>query len=359
MTDSGLHVLAEEPNDEKPRRADKRKKRRVGAMLLLVCVGALVLVLALAGFYLIRSVTALNDVKRDPSLNPSDYPSRPAPAPTTPGGAKAPMNFVLLGTDERTDDEVGRSDSLMVAHLSGDRKHLYIVSFPRDMWVPIPGKGDGKINWAFAFGGAPLTVQTLEQLTKTRMDHTVAIDFKGFISLTKEVGGVTVYNPWESSGTLGRHFPKGNITVSGDDALIYVRERKNLPDGDLGRAYRQRSMVKGIVKKALDPAILANPVAFNSIIGKFTSTLTTDEALTTDKILGLAQELKLSGSDSIRLMQAPIKGWGRVGDQAVAELDQDKLAEFSQALREDTMEDYYSRHHADGNQMVVEPDEDQ
>ena len=100
----------------------------------------------------------------------------PATSPRRPPGAARPtkepqetgtLNYVLLGSDSRDPDNAGngRSDSIMVVHLNAKRNKAYIISFPRDMYVNIPGHGQNKINAAYAFGGAPLTVRTLEKLT--------------------------------------------------------------------------------------------------------------------------------------------------------------------------------------------------
>ena len=338
MSESPRLAILEQP--VKPR----RRRRGVGFVLLLAAIGILVLALGIATFYIGRSLTALNDITRDSSHNLSEYPGRPTAPASAPGAQQSPVNFALLGTDERAADETGRSDALMLAHLSGDRKHLYIISFPRDMWVPIPERGDGKINWAYAFGGPPLTARTLEQLTGSRIDHAVSINFEGFIRLTETLGGVTVNNPWESEGTPGHHFPQGNITLEGEDALIYVRERTVLPNGDLDRAYRQRSMVKAILQQALRPNVLANPVAFSDFVGRFSDTLTVDEALTTEAITSLGMSLRFEGADSVRLLQAPVAGWGTVGDQAVAVVDTEGMTELSVALAGDAMESYYQAH---------------
>ena len=126
----------------------------------------------------------------------------------------------------------------------------YIISFPRDMYVNIPGYGKNKINAAFAFGGAPLAVRTLENLTGVRMDHVVLIDFEGFIRLTEDLHGVTVTNKTAFS-SHGFDYPKGKITIAGEEALWFVRERHQLPGGDLDRAENQRNVIKAIVQKGL------------------------------------------------------------------------------------------------------------
>src|SRR5690606_7288693 len=106
------------------------------------------------------------------------------PRPKKPSGDKS-LNYVLMGSDSRNpESEKGRSDTLMILHLDADRKSAYIVSFPRDMYVDIPGHGKNKINAAYSFGGPQLAVQTLESLTGTRMDHVAIVNFEGFINLT-------------------------------------------------------------------------------------------------------------------------------------------------------------------------------
>ena len=137
---------------------------------------------------------------------------------------------MLLGKDKSdpNNDDPGRSDTILVVHLNAKRNKAYIISFPRDMYVAIPGHGRNKINAAYACGGPALTVRTLEGLTETRMDHVVEIDFEGFIQLTEDLGGVTVTNKTEFS-SHGFDYPKGKIEIEGEQALWFVRERKALP----------------------------------------------------------------------------------------------------------------------------------
>ena len=82
----------------------------------------------------------------------------------------------------------------MVVHLNQKHDQAYIISFPRDMYVTIPGHGKNKINAAYEIGGPALVVRTLESLTGSRMDHVAMIDFEGFVSLTEDLDGVTVNN---------------------------------------------------------------------------------------------------------------------------------------------------------------------
>lgn len=355
--DEGLDLMDDEVT---PRR---KKKRGAGFFLLMACVAVLVLALGIGAFYVGRGLSAINSIDRQPDLNPVDYAGRPEaakPKPVAPGEkeGKAPVNFVLLGSDSRGEGDGGRSDSLMVAHVSGDRQHVYLISFPRDMWVEIPGRGKAKINAAYAYGGPALTVRTLEQLTGVRMDHTAQIDFEGFIKLTDALGGVTVNNPWASSSN-GHTFEAGEITISGERALVYVRERKNLPNGDLSRAYRQRSVVKSIIRQVATPETIANPAKFSDVVGKFADSMSVDEGMTTGYIADLASQMRITGTDGVRLLQAPIKGFATIQGQSVDVVDEPALAELSAALAGDTMEEYYVKHQAEGQDQLgeVEPPE--
>lgn len=343
----------EEYDDEDEARQERHRKRRPGLIILLVCVLLLLIPVGIVAYYGGSALSAFNGITRDSELNPEDYEGRPEEATPQEGTSNPPINFVLMGSDARADDYSGRSDSLMVAHLSGDRQHLYLISFPRDMWVDIPGQGKGKINWAYSQGGAPLTVRTLEELTGTRMDHTVAIDFEGFIQLTDALGGVTVYNPWPS-GQAGNRFPRGEITISGERALAYVRERTTLPNGDLDRAYRQRTVVRAIVREVVTTETLTNPGKFNDVVTTFADALTVDESITLGFVTGLAPELRLQGSEGVRMLQAPISGFGTAGDQSIVVVDEAKLAEMSEALRTDSMDAYYRANPSTDNPEPVE-----
>lgn len=338
--DSGLDFFDQDQEETEPE-APKRKRKGRPLLILVILLAVILLVpLGIAAYYGGSALNAFNSIDRDPELTPPDYEGRPEAPEPQPGTNNAPINFVLMGSDARSEDYTGRSDSLMVAHLSGDREHLYLISFPRDLWVDIPGRGKGKINWAYSYGGAPLTVQTLEQLTGARMDHTVAIDFEGFISLTEALGGVTVYNPWSSS-SRDYTFPEGEITISGEEALAYVRERYDLPNGDLDRAHRQRTVVQAIIRKVLTRQTLTDPGTFNDVMDTFASSLTVGEDLSVGDVTSIATSLRMDRSDGIRMMMAPVTGTGWVGDQSVVVLDQGRMDQLARAIQNDTVAEYF------------------
>ena len=358
--DDGLDVMEDE---EYGYEGERRKRRGPGFVLLMLCILVLVVVLGFVGFYVARSLTALNSIDRDEKLTPTEYAGRPAssePKPAAPGQEEvaAPINFVLMGSDTAEGDS-GRSDSLMVAHVTGDRQAVYLVSFPRDLWVDIPGRGKGKLNWAYAFGGPQLTVRTLEQLTGVRMDHTVNIDFEGFMALTDAVGGVTVYNPWPTNQNPEHKFEQGEVQLQGERALAYVRERYELPNGDFDRAFRQRTVVKAIIRKLMTPETLANPATFSNVVGQVADTMTVDTGMTNGYVTELALSMRITSGESIGLLQAPVKGVSMVGDQSVVVADLPGIQNLSASLGGDTMDEYFAEHRGDAQDKLgqVEPPE--
>jgi len=330
-----------------PRRdaAPRRRRRRVWPRVLIVAAVVLVLALAAAAIYAVtieRSVT--QNITRGVDL-PGDTPSpgqtaRPTKEPLETGT----LNYVLLGSDSRdpNNEGNGRSDSIMVVHLNAKRNKAYIISFPRDMYVDIPGYGKNKLNAAFAFGGAPLTVRTLENITGVRMDHVVLVDFEGFIQLTEDLDGVTVVNKTAFT-SHGFDYPKGKITIKGERALWFVRERHSLPGGDLARAENQRSVIKAVVEKGLSAGVVSDPATFTKFMGNVAKNLVVDNSLSDDEIRRTAVSLRLS-SKNIELMQAPLSGFGSAEGQSIDIVDQAKLDELSKALKNDKVEDYLKKY---------------
>jgi polyisoprenyl-teichoic acid--peptidoglycan teichoic acid transferase len=322
--------------------APEPKRRRVLPKIL---IGIAVLLVAVIGAGLLyaasidRSLT--KNLNRGVELPTEESSARPPKEAQETGT----LNYVLLGSDSRDPGNQGngRSDTIMLVHLNAKRTKAYIISFPRDMYVNIPGYGRNKINAAFAFGGPQLAVRTLESLTGVRMDHVVLIDFQGFIRLTEDLHGVTVTNKTAFTAH-GFHYPKGKITIAGDEALWFVRERKLLPGGDLARAENQRNVIKAIVEKGLSAKVISDPATFVTFIGNVAKHLTVDNGLTEGEIRRAALSLRLTGKD-IELLQAPISGFGTAGDgQSIDVVDTAKMSEMSTALKKDKLADYMKKY---------------
>ena len=326
------------PDDDAPTPKRRRllPKILIGvAVVLVVAIGAGLLYAATID----RSLTKnLNRGVELPGDESSLRPSKEAQESGT-------LNYVLLGSDSRDpgNEGNGRSDTILVVHLNAKRDKAYIISFPRDMYVNIPGQGKNKINAAFAFGGAPLAVRTLEDLTGVRMDHVVLIDFEGFIRLTEDLRGVTVMNKTAFSAH-GFDYPEGKITIAGEEALWFVRERKQLPGGDLDRAENQRNVIKAIVQKGLSVQVLSDPGTFINFVGNVAKHLTVDNDLSDAELRRTALSLRLSGKD-VELLQAPISGFSTTSDgQSIDVVDTVKMAELARAMKKDKLSEYVKKY---------------
>jgi polyisoprenyl-teichoic acid--peptidoglycan teichoic acid transferase len=322
--------------------ASTTKKRR---LLPKILIGVAVLLVAAIGAGLIYAATIDRSLTKNLTRGvelPADESSIRPPKEAQETGT---LNYVLLGSDSRDPDSEGngRSDTILVVHLNAKRDKAYIISFPRDMYVTVPGYGKNKINAAFAFGGAPLAVRTLENLTDVRMDHVVLIDFEGFIRLTEDLGGVTVTNKTAFS-TQGFDYPEGKITIAGEEALWFVRERKLLPGGDLDRAENQRNVIKAIVQKGLSAEVISDPGRFITFIGNVAKHLTVDNDLSDAEIRRTALSLRLTGKD-IQLLQAPISGFATTSDgQSIDVVDTAKMAELASAMKKDKLSEYVKKY---------------
>jgi LCP family protein required for cell wall assembly len=260
------------------------------------------------------------------------------------------MNILLIGSDSRGTD-TGRSDTFIILHISADRKSVYLVSFPRDMWVTIPGYGKAKINAAYSYGQSALAVSTIETLTGARIDHVVITDFTDFVSLVDTIGPITVDNPVKSVATSDRgvkyNFPKGPLVITdGYMALAFARQREELPNGDLDRTLRQRAFLKAIALKIATPDVLANPVKLNEVIATIKKYVTVDSEMTNNVIYSLGLSMTgITSSDQIHMVMAPITGFGTSSDgQSIDVVDVPGVTALGKALQNDTMAAFVAAH---------------
>jgi len=256
---------------------------------------------------------------------------------------------LLLGSDTR--DGIGetlasaegdRSDVMLVIRISGDREHVTAMSIMRDMWVEIPGRGENKINAALAIGGVPLTVSTVENLLDTRIDHVAVLDFEGFAAITDVLGGVTVDNERAFTPVTlpDVRFPQGEVTLNGEEALAYVRERMAFASGDFQRVRNQQAYVKGLAKKVLDTNVIQDSARIKSLFQAMSPYFARDEALTADLIIRIGGSLRNVTSDDILFFTMPNLGTGTRGGQSVVVVDFDEVEVIKGLLAEDRLQEY-------------------
>ena len=184
-----------------------------------------------------------------------DVPKGVAPdLPDVPAGE--PQSILVLGTDKRYGDEKAgkpvRSDTMMVVHLDPDRGSTAVMSLPRDLVVPIPGHGRGRINSAYATGGVGLAVKTVNELGFD-VSHVVGVDFGGFQRVVNRLGCVYVdvdrryFNDNDPPVASATNYATidlrpGYQRLCGGDALDFVRFRHL--DDDFVRAARQQEFLR-------------------------------------------------------------------------------------------------------------------
>jgi LCP family protein required for cell wall assembly len=323
--------------------ARARRIRRTRWMLGATAIIALAFVVSLV----VRGPLAASSSQYPVAAGPSSTPTSGDSSSTTSSGA---MNILLIGSDARGTTQ-GISDSLIVMHITADRKAVYLVSFPRDMYVTVPGYGKGKLSSGYTKGGPALAVSTIETLTGARMDHVAVTDFAGFVSLVDKVGPITVDNPIGSIAVSDRGvrygFPKGPVVITdGYMALAFTRQRAELPQGDLDRERRQRAVVKAIALKLATPEVLTNPIRINDVIATVGSCVTVDSGMTNEVIYSLALSLTgITNAGQIHMLQAPITGFDTSPEGlSIDVVDGPGNAALGEALRNDTMAAFLAAH---------------
>ncbi len=165
------------------------------------------------------------------------------------------FSVLFIGIDAREGERVSRSDALILATFNKKDKSVKMVSIPRDSYVEIPQRGMDKINHAHAYGGVDLAVKSVENLFDVPVDHYVRVDFKAFIDIVDALGSIEVEVPKTFSvqdskdrqNAITLH--EGIQKLDGEEALAFVRMRKQDPTGDIGRGERQRQVIKAIIEK--------------------------------------------------------------------------------------------------------------
>ncbi|MFJ7736526.1 LCP family protein [Lysinibacillus sp. NPDC097287] len=180
---------------------------------------------------------------------------------------KDPFSVLLLGVDERENDN-GRSDTMIVMTVNPEKKSMKMLSIPRDTRTEIVGYDTvDKINHAYAFGGIPMAMASVENLLGIPLDYYVFVNMEGFLKMIDTLGGVTIQNDMEL--TYGKyHFPEGEVTLNGEEALIFTRIRYEDPRGDFGRQIRQRQVIEAILKKASSPTTLLKASDMLEVVGE-------------------------------------------------------------------------------------------
>ena len=223
--------------------------------------------------------------------------------------AKDKATVMIMGVDERADD-VGRSDTLMIATLDPDKNQAALLSVPRDTRVKIKGHGFDKINAAYAYGGRKLTQETIESLLNTHIDHYIKINVHGFTKIIDALGGIDIdvekrmyyEDPWDDDGGLYIDLQPGMQHMDGKTAITYVRYRDE--EGDIGRIKRQQNFMKAVMDKLVSPTIIPKlPAIVSAVSDSVETDMSVSEILS---FLGTLQDVKDNGLKSEMLPGKPV-----------------------------------------------------
>ena len=321
-----------------------RKRRPRWGRIALVVVLALALVsggLALTGFLWAQSVN--DGLKRTDAIDDMVTGERPVKA------APEALDILLLGSDSRDPDvetNVGgnwRTDTVVLMHIPADGQKAYLISFPRDLWVHIPksktsGYGDtmAKINAATAWGGVPLMVETVEEYTGVRIDHLALIDFAGFIKVTDALGGVdmNVERTITSIHKPFRTFNEGMNHFDGAEALDYIRQRKQFPDGDFARMRHQQEFLKAIIDKAASAGTVTSIGTLTDFVESVADAVTVDKKFS---LISVGWQFRSLRGRDLTFITCPNTGTGTVGNQSVVFSDKEKALSLFNAVSKDTV----------------------
>jgi LCP family protein required for cell wall assembly len=275
-------------------------------------------------------------------------------------------NYLLIGSDTRafvdtgaeqeafgdeTDTGGQRSDTMMVLHVEPDKQRTLAVSFPRDLWVNIPGVGGSKINAAFNDGGPDKTIDTLKSNFGIEINHYLEVDFKTFRGIVDAIGTVPVYFPYaarDQKTGLYVTLP-GCLRLDGTSALSYVRSRSleyysntrkrwmnadNTPDID--RIARQQDFMRKLAGLAVQKS-LNNPLTANDIADRVLEHLKIDDNLTKDDIFNLIDAFRTINPNDQSALEFQTLPWKEGPDQkgqSVLYPDEPKASEMVARLND-------------------------
>ncbi|MFI9007465.1 LCP family protein [Actinosynnema sp. NPDC053489] len=321
----------------------------IAARVLVALLSATVLVAAGYGWSTVRRVQE--------SVNTTDVLTGLSDVPNAPPAADGATDILLVGSDSRTDaqgvplpDRVLRelrteatdtlnTDTIIVMRVPHDGSKAHAVSIPRDTYVTIPDVGQEKINSAYgltkyftmerlaAAGSSDLAersragdqagrralVQVVQDLTGVRVDHYAEINLYGFYLLTEVIGGVDVcLRQATSDPDSGADFRAGVQTISGGDALAFVRQRKGIPNGDLGRITRQQVFMSAAMSKLLSAGTLADPARLSGLLDAVSKSIVVDEDLDLATFAGQARGL---AGGNVEFATIPVTGVGTLNDR--------------------------------------------
>ncbi len=291
------------------------------------------------------------------------------------GGRDGAVDILMVGTDSRTDahgnplsadelaslraggDIASNTDTIVLIRVPNDGSSATAISIPRDSYVKVPGIGMTKINGAYGAtkegkriemvnagksdaeaetestkAGRQALIKTVAELTGVTVDHYAEVGLLGFVLLTNAVGGVDVcLNEPVDEWMSGANFPAGEQTLNGSNALSFVRQRHDLPRGDLDRIVRQQVFMASLVHKVLSAKTLSNPTKLSELSNAITRSVVLDSDW---DILKFARQLGDLAGGAVKFETIPVTDLNGESDEgeSVVRVDPDAVRDYVATL---------------------------
>lgn len=172
-------------------------------------------------------------------------------------------------------DSISRSDVNLLVSVNPQNHQILLTNIPRDTYLPIADGGQNqkdKLTHAGLYG-VNSSVHTLENFLGVDINYYSRVNFTSLIKVVDALGGITLDNPVEFTAYNGMYFPTGEITLNGEEALAFSRERNSLADGDNDRGKNQQRVLAAIIRKTVSPSVVTN---FNTVLSTFSENCETD-----------------------------------------------------------------------------------
>jgi LCP family protein required for cell wall assembly len=303
-------------------RAQRSRTRTV----LLALLAVLVVVAGLAvGLGTLQVDTVAEDVDRvgDPFPDEQDRPE-------VAEAAQEALTFLVVGVDP-ADVATGatRAEAALLVRLTGDRRHVQVVTFPLDTWV---AERSTTLEGAFGTGGPQGVVGAVETLTDVRVDHYAELDYAGFATVTDALGGITVDVP-EEYGNRGRTFAPGPQRMDGAAVVAYVRDASAATRA--GAPERQQRVVQALFGRIGELGAFSDLGRLTGVLDSVTGALRVDDALADEDLVATAWEFR--GVGEPEFVPAPVGSAGEEQGRPVTRLDEQRAAALWGHLQADDL----------------------
>jgi LCP family protein required for cell wall assembly len=293
-----------------------------------------------------------------------------------PQSKNGDTNILLIGLDSRRDNEgkpipaeiskllhVGpasiggyNTNTLILIHVPADGKKAVALSIPRDNYVNVPGYGMKKIKEAYSYAkyaedsklykegvqqptrerlardaGRVSTIATVSEFLDVPIDHFAEVNMIGFYDLANALGGIQVClkNAVNDPKYSGAVFPAGLQTITGADALKFVRQRHGLPNGDLDRTHRQQAFIAGVITKFRTQGIFGDIGKISGLLDVAKKDVVIDSGF---DVIGFLPQAKALTGGNIKFHTLPIEGYVMRNSQSVNLVDEVKIRKVVQDL---------------------------